>query len=143
MNGSNTYSDRNSVSNRGEVLFEQYCKNEGIFCSRVGFDEKNQKIPRFFNLNSCMKNLPDYYLNIKEKSWLVMVKGTGNIKQDEFELIPKFIEWYSDATSPLIYAFCFSGYTPLLLSPKKVIELYNKSTDKQWSDGKIYRNLNL
>jgi hypothetical protein len=143
MNGSNTYQDRNSVSNVGELMFEEYCKNHNIFCTRVGFDEKNKKVPKFFNLNSCMKNLPDYYINKDEKSWLVMVKGTGNIKKEEVELIPSFIEWYSNTNSPLIYAFCFNGYKPHLLSAKKVIDLYNQSIDKQWSDGKIYRNLNL
>ena len=143
MNGSNTYAERNSQPNIGELLFEEHCLENKFFCARLGFDEKNAKIPRFFDLNSCIKNLPDYYICNDKKSWLVMVKGTANIKQSEFNLIPQLIDWYSDKNSPLFYAFCFVNQKPIFIPAKKVIELYNIETDRQWSDGKIYRKLAL
>lgn len=143
MNGSNNYSDRNSEPNIGEILFEKYCSDNGFFCTRIGFDEKNESVPEFFNLNHCMRNLPDYYISKNQRSWLVMVKGTGNIKKSEVELIPKFVEWYSDIKSPLVYAFCFNDKKPQFMPANKVIELYNMSSDRQWHDGKIYRNLCL
>jgi hypothetical protein len=143
MNGSDNYLDRNSEPNIGEILFEKYCSNNRFFCARIGFDEKNESVPDFFNLNHCMRNLPDYYMSKNNHSWLVMVKGTGNIKKSEVELIPKFIEWYSHVKSPLLYAFCFNNQKPKFVPADKIIELYNMSSDRLWPDGKIYRNLDV
>ena len=42
MNGNNTYQDRQTVANTGEILFEQYCKDKNVFFTRFGFDEKNK-----------------------------------------------------------------------------------------------------
>jgi len=47
MKGSNTYSERQTVANKGEVLFEQYCKENHYECKRVGFDEKNNAVALF------------------------------------------------------------------------------------------------
>lgn len=143
MNGSNTYQQRNSGVNLAEDLFESYCQSKQYFYQRLGFDEKNGKIPNFFNLNSCMRNLPDYFVNNSQGSKLIMVKGTGNIKKKEYDLLPKFVEWYNSDKCPIYYAFCFKDKSPMLMTISKVISLYNDSTDKQWSDGVIYRNINL
>ena len=51
MNGTNTYAERNNGINLAEDLFETYCKEKSYFCKRLSFDEKNGKIPNFFNLN--------------------------------------------------------------------------------------------
>ena len=143
MNGGNNYADRNSQPNIGELIFEEYCQSKGYFVRRLGFDEKNSNIPHFYNINACIRNLPDYYVENKNGSMLVMVKGTGNIKQKEFELMPQFVEWYDSFKCPLVYAFCFKDKKPVLYSLNQVMTFYLRSTDKKWSDGIIYRNLNI
>ena len=87
---------------------------------------------------------------IKEKHVLEVInsfpkpkKGTGNFKQKEIDMLQDFQNWYSTDQAPLIYAFCFTGKDPMLIYPDKLVELYNKSIDKQWPDGVVYRNLGL
>jgi hypothetical protein len=143
MNGAYSYKERNNVVNIAEVLFEAYCQSKGYFYRRLGFDEKNDPIPNFYNLNPLIRNLPDFYINNKGVAGLIMVKGTANIKASEIKLLPHFLEWFDSKECPLIYAFCFKDQKPLLLFPEKVIQLYEKSTDQQWHDGVTYRNLNL
>ena len=143
MNGAYSYKERNNVVNIAEVLFEAYCATKGYFYRRLGFDEKNDPIPNFYNINPMVRNLPDFYINNKGVAGLVMVKGTANIKQSEIRLLPQFLEWYDSKECPLIYAFCFKDQKPLLLFPEKVIALYEQSTDQQWHDGVTYRNLKL
>jgi hypothetical protein len=148
MNGTNNYQDRNSVANLAEFLFEEYCNEKGYFFRRLGFDEKKDPIPNFFAINPMVRNLPDYYIYREADghnlSFLVMVKGTANIKQSEYKLLPHFVEWYDSKGCSLIYAFCFKGEKkPLLVYPEKLIQLYTESQDKTWHDGIIYRTLNL
>ena len=73
-----------------------------------------------------------------------MVKGTGNMKKKEVDMIPQFIEWYGSKEVSLYYAFCFKDKTVAFRTPDQVIELYQKAeADKRWTDGVIYRTLNL
>ena len=141
--GSNSYKERQSVSNVAEFLFEYYCAEKEYQLTRVGFDEKNKSVDNFYKLNSYLRNLPDYIVNTGNATFVVNVKGTGNFKQKEIDMIPQFLEYFSSKDAPLIYSFCFVGRDPILIYPDKVIELYKNSVDKQWSDGVIYRNLNL
>lgn len=144
MNGSNNYKERNSVDNVAEVLFEKYCNDKRYFFRRLGFDEKKDPIPNFYNINSMVRNLPDYYVYGKNSSFLVMVKGTANIKQKEYDLLSQFIDWYDSEKCRLIYAFCFKNENkPLLIYPNKLMSLYQESQDKTWHDGVVYRTLNL
>mgnify|MGYP003347323029 CR=1 FL=1 len=93
MNGSYSYKDRNNVVNIAEVLFEAYCQTKNYFYRRLGFDEKNDPIPNFYNLNPLIRNLPDFYIHnpLKNASALIMVKGTRNLKQSEFD---KYLEQF-------------------------------------------------
>ena len=143
MNGSYSYKDRNNVVNIAEVLFEAYCQTKNYFYRRLGFDEKNDPIPNFYDMNTFIRNMPDFYINNNGKAALIMVKGTANIKASEIKLLPQFMEWFDSKECPLLYAFCFKDQRPLLLYPDKVIELYNQSIDQQWSDGVTYRNLKI
>lgn len=144
MNGSNNYKERNSVDNIAEVLFEKYCNDKEYFFRRLGFDEKKDPIPNFYNINPMVRNLPDYYVYGNNASFLVMVKGTANIKQKEYNLLSQFIDWYDSEKCRLIYAFCFkSENKPLLIYPNKLVSLYQESQDKTWHDGVVYRTLNL
>jgi len=73
----------------------------------------------------------------------VQVKGTANIKKEEVEMIPLFIEQYGSRDVPLVYAFCFAERPPVIMYADKVIELYKNSVDKVWKDGVVYRTLTV
>lgn len=143
MNGNNTYQDRQTVANTGEILFEQYCKDKNVFFTRFGFDEKNKSLPFFYGINPLVRNLPDYYVASKTRGFFVMVKGTANIKKKEVDMIPQFLEWYSTKEVSLYYAFCFKDQPVIFKTPHQIIELYEQSEDKKWPDGVVYRNLNV
>ena len=143
MNGSNTYAQRQTVVNKGEELFEVYCRDMGYDFKRLGFDEKNDNVDGFFNLNPMLRNLPDYLVTTKDGMFVVNVKGTANFKKKEIDMLPLFTEWFSSKKAPLCYCFCFEGKKPKLIYPEKLIELYKTSTDRQWNDGVTYRTLNL
>ena len=142
MNGSMSYKKRNQGINLGEQLFEDYCKARGYKVVRVGFDEKNSPIDGYYKLPYFVRNLPDYLVIRDDKMFLVMVKGTANLKKTEVDQIPFFLENYSSKDCRLLYAFCFAEKEkPLFITPDRVIELYQQESDKQWNDGKIYRTL--
>jgi hypothetical protein len=143
MNGTNTYKERQSVNNVAEFLFEYYCAEKEYQLVRCGFDEKNKNIDNFFRLNPLLRNLPDYIVSTNNDTFVVNVKGTANIKQKEIDLLPKFIENYGSKEAQLMYAFCFVGHDPKMIKPEKVIELYNKSSNKSWPDGVVYRTISI
>ena len=116
----------------------------GYKFNRIGFDEKKDYVDNYFNLNSLLRNLPDYVVSTNKNTYVVNVKGTANIKKSEIDMIPLFLDWFSSKTSPLVYAFCFkTEKRPIMVYPETVIKLYSKSIDKQWHDGKIYRTLDF
>jgi len=141
----NSYLERVSTAKSdGEALFENYCLINNSQFQRLGFDEKNNNVPVFWRVNAILRNLPDYVINSKGKTFVVAVKGTENFKQKEFELLPKMVEAFSSEEAPLIYAFCFKEKQgPIWVKPNEIIDLYNKAQDQKWNDGVIYRNLNI
>jgi hypothetical protein len=146
MNANASYEKRNATFNIGETRFEAYCTKNNIYFRRVGFDQVNGNIPNFFNLNALMRNLPDYFIcNTAEKNQptaLIMVKGTPNITQKEYELIPQFVESYASPRCPLLYAFLYENMNPIYMKPENVIKLYKASTDRTWTHNKtIHRTL--
>ena len=143
MNGSNTYAERNTVPDLGEQLFEEYCKQKGYKVFRLGFDSHKTAIKDFYKINVLLRYIPDYIVETDKGNFIVQVKGTGNIKKKEAEMIPLFLEWYSTKDAPLVYAFCFRGEQPKIIYAEKVIELYKKSYDKKWQDGVVYRSLEI
>ena len=91
-----------------------------------------------------IRNLPDYIVNTGKDTFVINVKGTGNFKQSEVNMLPMFMEWFSTKEAPLIYAFCFVHQNPIMVYPDKIIDLYKEAEiDKVWGDGVIYRSLNL
>ena len=144
MNGNNTFLERNKEPSKGEVLFEKYCASKNIQFVRLGFDQHSARIENFYKINPLIRNLPDYLVITSTRNFLVMVKGTANMKKTEVQMIPQFLEWYGSKDCSLYYSFCFEGRnTPYFRTPDQVIELYKQAQDKQWTDGKIYRTLNL
>lgn len=144
-NSGQSYSERvQTIKNDGEYLFEQFCNANYCEFHRLGFDEHENSVPNYWRLSDLLRNLPDYVLHAKGKTFVVAVKGTDNFKKKEFDLLPKMVEAYSSNEAPLIYAFCFKENShPIWVKPNKLIELYNNSVDQQWHDGVIYRNLNI
>ena len=140
--GEKTYQQR-ITSNIGEDLFEDYCQKAGYSYNRIGFDEQAGYVPNFQYLNPLLRNLPDYVVNTNDGVYVVCVKGTANIKEKEVNLLPLMIEWFSSKHAPLIYAFCFVGKKPILIYPEKIIQLYEKSFNKKWNDGVVYRTLEI
>lgn len=144
MKAAGSFKERQLYPNIGEQLFEAYCIKKGVQFFKVGFNEKTGEIPQYWKLSKYIRNLPDYFVVTENKTFLVMVKGTGNLKKTEAEMIPKFLEWYGSEDVGLYYAFCFEGQkNPLFMTPSRVLELYQQGSDKQWTDGKIYRTLSL
>ncbi len=138
------YQERQQLINVGEVRFEAYCAAMGYTITRLGFDEKHNNVEKFYNLNTYLRNIPDYVVNTGSATFVVNVKGTANFKEKELKLLPEFMERYSTKEAPLIYAFCFEKVDrPILLYPEKIIELYEKERNKKWSDGIVYRTLSL
>ena len=144
-NGGQSYAERvKTIKNDGEYLFEKFCHASDTEFQRLGFDEHQDNVPKFWKINPILRNLPDYVINSKKGTYVVAVKGTDNFKKKEFELLPSMVEAFSSEEAPLIYAFCFKEkQAPIWVKPNKIIELYEKSIDQQWPDGVIYRNLNL
>jgi len=141
-NAKMSYAKRNTGNNFAEDFFEYYCKN--YFIVRLGFDEKFNSIPKFYNLNPIIRNIPDYFVYANDKTFLCNVKGTANIKQKEIDLLPGLIASYASKNCPLIYAFCFMGTTrPLFRTAEQIIELYANAYDKTWHDGVVYRTLKM
>jgi hypothetical protein len=144
-NSGQSYTERvKTIKNDGEYLFEQFCNLNYCEFHRLGFDEHENNVPNYWKLSGLLRNLPDYVLQAKGKTFVVAVKGTDNFKQKEFDLLPKMVETYSSEEAPLIYAFCFKENThPIWVRPNKLIELYNQASDQTWHDGVVYRNLNI
>jgi hypothetical protein len=87
VNGSNSYQERQTVANKGEVLFCKWCESHGYQVSRVGFDEKYGSVDNFFNLPSLLRNLPDFVINRGDETMVVNVKGTANFKEKEVKML--------------------------------------------------------
>jgi len=144
-NSGQSYSERvKTIKNDGEYLFEQFCNLNHCEFQRIGFDEHENNVPNYWRLSNLLRNLPDYVLNAKGKTFVVAVKGTDNFKKKEFDLLPSMVETYGSEEAPLIYAFCFKENSfPIWVKPNKLVDLYKESEDQQWHDGVVYRNLNI
>ena len=147
-NGSNTYAERNSGVNQGEVLFEEYCAKKGYKIHKIGFDEKQNSISYFGDLNFFLRNLPDYVVNTGSELRVVQVKGSPNIKATEYDNIPLFMSYYSSKQAVLQYVFCFNPqpgneFKPIWVYPETVMSLYDKGVPGVWSDGVKYRKISF
>jgi hypothetical protein len=141
-NGSNNYIERQSVQ-VGEELFLSWAKTKGYHVTRIGFDSTNDSVPNFFKLSPLLRNMPDYVLNTDKKTYVVNVKGTANIKHKEIKMLGDLMLCYSSSSAELIYAFCFAGQEPVLMSTTTLSTRFNMAEDKQWHDGVKYRTIKI
>lgn len=130
-------------TNIGEDLFIAYCKSKEYNIARIGFDEQHGFVENFWKLNSLLRNLPDFFVNTGDYSYVVQVKGTDNFKKKEVDLLPLCLEWYNSKKAPLVYAFCFEGYDPILRYPDQIIRLYENAIDDKFPDGVQFRCLGI
>jgi hypothetical protein len=144
MKGTNTYAERNSIpNNQGEDIFLEWCHEKGLNVRRLGFDEKNTPVERFYDLPYFLRNLPDFLVMNSRKTTLVNVKGSLNLKEQEYENLDKIRELFETERVELYYAFCLpSGI--IWANTDKVKEAYRVSENQGvWPDGKVYRRLAL
>ena len=140
-NGQMNYRGRQSVDvNIGEQRFLEWCSREGWEAHRLGFDEKQGYVSFFYKLAPALRYLPDFVITNDNEVYVVNVKGTSNIKQEERRRIDKFVEVYGSMGAELVYAFCFEDRVEVL-STMQVKDAYDEAQDKVWSDGRVYRSL--
>jgi hypothetical protein len=148
MNANASYKQRNATFNIGKTRFEEYCQKKNLYFRRLGFDSVEDPIPNFFNLNSFIRNLPDYFIcksntDDNQPTALIMVKGTPNITRKEYDLIPQLIKSYASPRCPLLYAFAFENMT-YFKKADEIIKLYKASTDQTWPrNNTIHRTLRI
>jgi hypothetical protein len=94
-------------------------------------------------LNPILRNMPDYVIQRDERTFVVNVKGTANIKEKERLLLPQLIEAYSTQKAPLIYMFSIRNQRMKFAEAEHIIELYDIESDKKWHDGVVYRTIRL
>jgi hypothetical protein len=143
MNNTNTYEERQSVPDIGEQLFEEWAKTNGHTINRIGFNSKDDNVPNFFKLSYMLRNLPDYVLNKGKKTYVVCVKGTANIKEWEVNNLDFASMYFGSSQAKLIYAFCFKGQDPVLMSVETLKERFNEAKTKKWHDGVKYRKIKI
>lgn len=145
MNGNNSYKERNSIKhNRGEDIFEAYCRENNLTVRRLGFDEKKAPVDRFYDLPPLIRNLPDYIVTSDKRLVLVNVKGSLNFKEKEFELLDLFATHLDSENSRLYYAFCLSPRQVIWRTLEAVRAAYLSEPElKVWPDGKRYKALAL
>lgn len=144
MNGFNTYKERNSITyNQGEEIFLKWCEARNLKVTRLGFDEKKKPVDRFYDLPELVRNLPDFIVSSENKLTLVNVKGSANLKEQEYKLLDNLAETYDKENCKLYYVFSLPQglYWRKVLSVKKMYE--ESKFEGRWPDGKVYRRLDL
>jgi hypothetical protein len=142
MKNTDTYQDR-LVFQVGEELFESWATSKGYVATVFGSNARDNPIPNFSRLNPILRNVPDFVLNKNNKTYVVSVKGTPSIKKTEIEMLDTLVMCYSSDRAPFIYAFCFRGQEPVLMSVETLKQKYYEAEEKSWHDGVIYRKLKI
>jgi hypothetical protein len=144
MNNTNSYSERQSVIDIGEKMFTEWATQKNWKVNRIGFDSKNDSVPNFFRLNEVLRNLPDFIVTTENRTLVVNVKGTANIKLKEINMLDKLEDAYSSSSAILIYAFCLrTKEEPILMSTETLRLRFSLAENQQWHDGVIYRTIAL
>lgn len=138
------FNERTSVVNTAEVLFQQHFERLGYRVTKIGFNEQDQ-IEFFWQVNPVARNIPDFHIvNDDGKSGMFQVKGTPNIKEVEFKLLPDMVKAYHDKRCSLYYAFCFMDMEPCIMTWQELVKRYNESFDQTYEDdGKVYRRIRM
>jgi len=144
--GEQSFAERNNrPDNFGEQLFIDYARNAGYTIHRIGFDEKQDQVQGFYNLNKVIRQLPDF-ICIRPSTGrmaVVSVKGTSKFKEEDYNRLRWLEDCYSTPKAPLRFVFALkTGIYWRTVS--EVAELYRQSTEIGiWPDGKKYKVLTL
>jgi hypothetical protein len=106
--GDQSYEERNNrPDNYGEQLFVDYCRLEGYKLHRIGFDEKQDKVQGFYNLNKIIRQLPDYVClsPASGRMEVVSVKGTNKFKEEDYNNLTWLESVYASPKAPLRFVF--------------------------------------
>jgi hypothetical protein len=133
--------DQRINDNFAEVIFINFCKNNGWKYKKMGFDNE-EHIKNIWNFNKTLQKLPDFVIEKNDKNYVVEVKGYKRFKKDDFDMIDKLINAYDSAKAPLIYAFCWNKKV-IFKKPQQVKELYQEGIEDKYHDGKVFRLLNI
>jgi hypothetical protein len=142
MKNTDSYQDR-LLYQTGEEWFADWSLSKGYIATVFGSNARDNPIPNFSRLNPILRNVPDFVLTKDNKTYVVSVKGTPSIKKTEFEMLDTLVMCYSSDKAPFIYAFCFKGHEPVLMSVDTLKRKYIEAEEKQWHDGVKYRRINL
>lgn len=137
-----TFVERIKSGNIGEELFKTYCKQNEIYCYKLGFEE-NLMLDNFWKINPIIRNLPDFYITKNGRSALVNVKGTASIKYNEINIIDEMNKSYGSQDVPLMYCFCFENKKPIFMNIDELKKKFAEGIDGVWKDGKKYKRINL
>lgn len=144
--GNQSFKERNSSGiNQGEQLFEAYCQRVGATYYRLGFDEKLNQIPKFYDLNPILRHLPDFIVHNPKtrKTMAVEVKGSLNYKESDYLRLGEYEKAYGNQLAPYLIVFALPDCI-IWATPQQVTDAYQWSTSLgQWSDGVKYRTLTL
>lgn len=151
-NASESFEERQSKwTNVGEDMFKSWCQNSGRGVFKIGFDEKNRRVPQhhYNALPELLRKLPDFIVT-GNKCSIVEVKGTVNFKRLDYQNIDKRVALYSNEACKFWYVFCIPNrqvskleWAPIWKTPEEVKALYEEAEDKSWHDGVVYRTLNI
>jgi hypothetical protein len=141
----NSFAVRNSVANKAEVFFENYMSEHGTKYYRLGFDEKNERVPFFWNVPPILRSLPDYLISKPKHAYFVHVKGTNKLKLNDFLLAKMFnLQFCQADNTELLFCFCFEGNEPMFFKVETVQELLTGLTVEAFAnDGNQYFSLDL
>lgn len=122
----------------GEDVFEKYCKSKGLRYWRTGFDEKDDPVSRFWDIDPAIRSMPDYLIESTNNklSW-VHVKGTPNFKINDLLLYSQFDRERRGDCSFYV-AFCFRNQDPTFMSFDQLMKKLTNLMIKEWDDGKQY-----
>lgn len=138
-----SYALRNSVANKAEVAFEAYMKEKKLKLNRLGFDEKNGRVPFFWNLPVALRSLPDYVVSKPKATVYFHVKGTNKLKLNDFVNARLFEEMLC-GNGHVVFAFLFGDMNPIFQTVKQVQEgLTGLTLEAFANDGNQYFSLNL
>ncbi len=141
--GTNSYQERNSNINIAEIRFENWCKEKNIQFWRMGFDEKNNRVPRFWDVHPVVRSMPDYICVGAQGLTYMHVKGTNKIKINDLMMYER---WHTDLCQDvgMRIVFCFDGEEPIFLKWHELKQKLTGCEIKEWpNDKKQYVEINV
>ena len=133
--GTNSYQERNSNINIAEVRFEKFCKDKQIPFWRLGFDEKENRLPNFWEVHPLIRAMPDYICYNNNRLTYMHVKGTHRVKINDLIL---YETWDRDLAfrAGMRIVFCFDNQDPIFLTWDQLKQKLTGCIIKEWPHDK-------